>query len=277
MIVKIPATEIPSTGTVPYIWVDSGAVIPQDRWVRGAQLLPGDASVVHHVVSVAVPPDLAGPPIGICPNPCATGDQSPNDDGVRLQGYVPGINPTLMDDDVGVLVAADSRLVFQMHYTTSGKQTIDASEFGLYFHPVGFSPESRVIQAAALDNKFVIPPNAANHEVATTFRVPVEAYLTSLSPHMHVRGKHMKFIALYPDGSEEELLSVPRYDFNWQRTYSFDTPKLVPAGTEIRVEGGFDNSIKNLDNPAPEEPVRWGDQSWEEMFIGFIGMQISQR
>ncbi len=277
LIVKIPASEIPASGTVPYVWVDSGVVIPEDRWVRGAQLLPGDPTVVHHIISLAVPPELEGPRIGICPNPCATGEQSANQEGVRLQGYAPGINPSLMSDDTGVLVKADSRMLFQMHYTTSGKETTDASEFGLYFHPKGFEPSNRRIQAAALDNKFVIPPHAENFPVSNSFQVPVDAVLTSFTPHMHVRGKSMRFTAKYPDGSEEALLSVPHYDFNWQRSYSFDTPKQIPAGTTILVEGTFDNSEKNGANPAPDESVKWGDQSWEEMFIGFIGLEVSQR
>lgn len=277
LIIQIPATEIPASGTLLYVWIDPGVVLPEDRWVKGAQLLPGDPSVVHHIVSVAVPPELEGPQIGVCPNPCATGDQNPNEDGVRLQGYVPGINPSFLGDDTGVLVKANSRFVFQMHYTTSGKETVDASEFGLYFHPKGFEPAKKRVQAAALDNKFVIPPHAQNFQVSNSFEVPVDALLTSFSPHMHVRGKSMKFTAIYPDASEETLLSIPNYDFNWQRVYKLDTPKNVPAGTTILVEGAFDNSVKNLANPAPEESVRWGDQSWEEMFIGFVGLEVSQR
>lgn len=277
MIVTIPATEIPASGTVPYVWVDSGVVMPKDRWIKGAQLLPGDPSVVHHVVSVAVPPHMDGPRIGICPNPCATGDQNPNEDGVRLQGYVPGINPSLMGPDVGTKIEADSRFVFQMHYTTSGKETTDASEFGIYFHPEGYQPSSKRVQAAALDNKFVIPPNAENYQVESSFTLPMEATITSVSPHMHVRGKSMKFVAELPDGSREELLSIPNYDFNWQRSYNFKEAKVFPAGTTILVSGAFDNSDKNYANPAPGESVRWGDQSWEEMFIGFIGLEISQR
>ncbi|MFT7471825.1 MAG: peroxiredoxin [Kiritimatiellia bacterium] len=277
MIVRVPATEIPASGAMPYIWVDSGVVMPEDRWMRGAQLLPGDPSVVHHVVSVAVPPDMSGPRIGICPNPCATGDQNPNEDGVRLQGYVPGINPSLMNSEVGTLIEAGSRFVFQMHYTTSGKETLDASEFGIYFHPEGFEPSRKRIQAAALDNKFLIPANAENHAVESSFTLPVEAYVTSVSPHMHVRGKSMRFVAQFPDGSNEELLSIPHYDFNWQRNFTFKEKKLFPAGTKILVTGAFDNSVKNRANPAPNESVRWGDQSWEEMFIGFIGLEISQR
>ena len=277
LIVKIPAIEVPANGTMPYIWVDSGIVLPEDRWIKGAQLLPGDPSVVHHIVSVAVPPELAGPQIGICPNPCATGERNANEDGVRLQGYAPGVNPTLMNDDTGVLVKADSRFVFQMHYTTSGKETVDASEFGVYFHPEGFEPSKRRVQAAALDNKFVIPPHADNFKVSNAFKVPMDAVLTSFSPHMHVRGKSMKFTAQYPDGTVEALLSIPNYDFNWQRSYSFDTPKQIPAGTTILVEGAFDNSNKNKANPAPEESVKWGDQSWEEMFIGFIGLEVTKR
>jgi len=144
----------------------------------------------------------------------------------------------------------------------------------LYFHPEEFKPTKSRIQAASWVNKFIIPPNADNHYDSNSLKVPIEVYLTSLSPHMHVRGKSMRFTALYPDGREEQLLWVPQYTFNRQRKNTIDQPELIPAGTTMLVEGTFNNSTKNAANSAPGEPVRWVDQRWEEMFIGCIAFRL---
>ena len=274
LVVNVPAQGVPASGTVPYIWVDSGVELTEDRWVRGAQLIPGDKTVVHHVTTLGVLPGTEGPKIGICPNPCETGEASDSTKGLRLGGYVPGNNPQFLGDDVGMFAPKGTRFVFQMHYTTSGKATTDASKFGLYFHPQGYVPENIVVQAGALDNKFVIPPMAKDHTTSASFTLPRDAKLFALQSHMHLRGKHMQFTAEYPDGTIEPLISIPDYDFNWQRSYRFNEPKPVPKDTIIHVTGGFDNSKQNHYNPAPEEDVRWGDQSWEEMFIGFVQLQI---
>jgi len=115
----------------------------------------------------------------------------------------------------------------------------------------------------------LIPANAKDHEVIKSAFVKKDAYLVSFMPHMHFRGKRMKFVAKYPDGSQEEILSVPNYQFNWQIRHHIE-PKLVPAGTEIMAIGAFDNSTQNGFNPDPNEEIDWGPQSWDEMFIGYM-------
>lgn len=272
VLVKIPPQEIPATGVMDYIWVDSGYVFDQDRWVKGADLIPGDRSVVHHILANAIPPGAAGPKIGICPSPCEAGQgdrrTSPEERGIGLPAYIPGNNARFLAENTGQFVPAGSRMVFQMHYTTSGRASVDASEFGLYFYEDGFVPTEQLQSGGVTANDFLIPPNDGDYEVVRARTIPQDAYAISFYPHMHLRGKRMKWTAQYPDGTEEPLLSAPNYDFNWQMTYELAEPKFIPAGTKIVIEGAFDNSPTNPNNPDPNAYVTWGDQSYEEMFIG---------
>ena len=274
VVVSIPPQEVPATGVMEYIWVDSGFEFQQDRWIKGSDLIPGDRSVVHHILARAVPPGASGPRIGICPTPCETGQGSGDseEEGINLPAYIPGNNARFFEENTGQFVPAGSRMVFQMHYTTNGRATTDTSEFGIYFYDDGFEPTEEIINGGLLVNDFVIPPNDGDHEVVRARVLPKDAEIISFYPHMHVRGKRVKWTAIYPDGTREPLLSVPNYDFNWQMTYHLAEPKFVPAGTTILVEGAFDNSPYNPSNPDPSASVRWGDQSWEEMFIA--NMQV---
>lgn len=275
VIVNIPPQEVPATGVMEYIWVDAGFEFEADSWVKGTDLIPGDRSVVHHILARAVPPGATGPQIGICPTPCETGQgsNSPEERGISLPAYIPGNNARFFEENTGQFVPAGSRMVFQMHYTTNGRATTDNSEFGVYFHEAGFVPTEELQDGGLLANDFLIPPNEGDHEVVRARVIPQDAEVISFYPHMHVRGKRMKWTAIYPDGSREALLSVPNYDFNWQMTYHLAEPKFVPAGTTILVEGAFDNSPTNPANPDPNASVSWGDQSWEEMFIANMQMK----
>jgi hypothetical protein len=123
----------------------------------------------------------------------------------------------------------------------------------------------------ALNLRFLIPAGAPNHEVRAMQTFTEESVLTSMTPHMHSRGKDMTYIAHYPDGTSETLLSVPKYDFSWQHTYYLAEPKVLPGGTKVEVVAHYDNSAANKANPDPTADVRWGDQTWEEMMIGFFG------
>ena len=275
VVVNIPPQEVPATGVMEYIWVDAGFEFERDSWVKGTDLIPGDRSVVHHILARAIPPGASGPQIGICPSPCETGQGSNSleERGISLPAYLPGNNARFFEENTGQFVPAGSRMVFQMHYTTNGRATTDNSEFGVYFHEAGFVPTEELQDGGLLANDFLIPPNEGDHEVVRARVIPQDAEVISFYPHMHVRGKRMKWTAIYPDGSREALLSVPNYDFNWQMTYHLAEPKFIPAGTTILVEGAFDNSPTNPANPDPNASVSWGDQSWEEMFIANMQMK----
>lgn len=149
-----------------------------------------------------------------------------------LTGYVPG-RPPVLEPNRGGMLRAGSKVAFQLHYTTSGREVFDQSELGIYLYPAGEVPEIHKMSGGrALNRSFLIPPDAKDHEVSESAVVQKDAYLVSFMPHMHYRGKRMKFIANYPDGTSEELLSVPNYQFNWQMRHHLER-KFVPAGTEI--------------------------------------------
>ena len=155
-----------------------------------------------------------------------------------------------------------------MHYTTYGKATTDQSRIGIYFHD---QPPAYQIETMILANPRIrIPAHAADHreQAVRTFDSDVVVY--SLLPHAHYRGKASEFRAVYPDGSEEVLLSVPNYDFNWQTTYELAAPKRLPAGTKMVHTTWWDNSARNPANPDPTREVPWGQQSWDEMLFGAV-------
>jgi hypothetical protein len=165
-------------------------------------------------------------------------------------------------------IPAGSTLIFQVHYTTNGKAGRDRSRIGLVFAK---EPPQREIRTGLISNPvFAIPPGADSHQVEAEATFTDDVKIWSMHPHMHLRGKDMTYTATYPDGRSEILLRVPKYDFGWQTDYWLAQPLSVPKGTKIRVSAHFDNSPANRANPDPKATVRWGDQTWEEMMIGFF-------
>jgi hypothetical protein len=229
-------------------------------------------AVVHHIIAFVRPPGskwLRDYPVGL---PFIPGRGSGESGGEFLTGYAPGSPPEVFEPDEAKLIKAGSDIVFQLHYTANGKPAKDRSRLGLKFSPN--RPKRRVLTLAAQNRKFVIPPGEPNHRVDGALTLWADSQLIGLLPHMHLRGKAMEIRAVYPDGALETLLRVPRYDFNWQLGYDLAERKLLPAGTRIEATGWFDNSPNNKSNPDPTAEVRWGDQSWEEMMIGFFWVSI---
>jgi len=171
-----------------------------------------------------------------------------------------------------MLIPAGSDLVFQLHYTTAGKAASDRTRIGFTF--AKSPPRKRVIRIQASNSEFLIPPGAADHAVSGSSTLGVDVELMDAYPHMHFRGKSMTLTAVYPTGEQEELVRVPKYDFFWQLVYEFAKPKQLPKGTLLRADARFDNSSNNPLNPDPAAGVRWGDQSWEEMMVGFFDVAI---
>jgi len=198
-------------------------------------------------------------------------------DMASVAGYAPGNSVALNPPGVGGLLRAGSSLNLQMHYTTSGKESVDATEIGIYFYEEGEIPKERMAGGVANDFNIRIPAQAKDHEMSIALNVPQDAEIYSLMPYMPFRGKRMKFVAKYPDGSEELLLSVPAYSFNWQLSHELEEPLLVPGGTQIIATGAFDNSSQNHFSPDPDSEVRWGEQSWEEMFMGFYSWKYTEQ
>jgi peroxiredoxin len=253
-IVKLPKPEeVPATGVLDYRHIMVKSPVPQDSWLGAVDVRPGNRKVVHHVIARM---KYKG----------ARDDGSGR--GSPLIGWAPGAMAARFPEGTGKFLAADAMIDLEMHYTTMGSPQTDQTEIGLYLLPA--KPPLALEDRAALNQEFTIPPGETDARTFGVYGFKRDSLVYGLSPHMHLRGSWMKFEALYPDGNRETLLSVPRYDFNWQTTYRLATPKRVPKGTWLLCTGGFDNSPHNPHNPDPAKRIAWGDQSWDEMFVGFF-------
>lgn len=255
LVVSMPSStpyRIPATGSVDYQYFVVDPHLTEDRWVSSAQVIPGNAAVVHHAIVFIRPPDgTAFSGIG------------------WLTAYVPGQVATRFPKGYARLLPAGSKLVFQMHYTPNGEETTDLSKIGLCFIDES-EVTKEVFTLIAIDQDFEIPPNAPNHQVVTSVpELPAGSELLAVSPHMHWRGKSFELRSVRNDVSNV-LLRVPRYDFNWQHTYEFASALDLNDIDQLEVTASFDNSADNPFNPAPDEYVMWGDQTWEEMAVAFF-------
>lgn len=254
MIVKIPAQQIPATGVVDYRNIAIPLDNDEELWVKGVEFKPGDRQVLHHIIAFTFGGD------GI--NQFDVLNQ-----GIGMGAYAPGNAPNTFPENAGYPLREGGGLLLQMHYTTSGKETVDASEIAIYLHDE--KPAKTVFGGSAADLNIAIPAHDAYHPMTASKVFPQDSYLTMLGPHMHYRGLEADFKLKYPDGSEEALLNVPNYQFNWQTTYDFVEPKFIPAGTELIFNAAFDNSAMNPFNPDPTAELSFGEQTWQEMFFGF--------
>lgn len=253
-VLRLPKPEqIPATGVLEYRHIALPAPSTNEIWLSGADVRPGNARVVHHAILYAQWPG--------CPD-----DGSGN--GVHVFGWAPGANPASYPEGVGKRIPAGATYTLEMHYTSNGSPQTDQTEVALYLRP-GPQPRNTEIRNAT-EYRIQIQPGDSESSHLATYAFQKPATLYSLSPHMHVRGKWMKYELLYPDGRRKALLHVPRYDFKWQMTYRLAEPLQIPAGTWLMVTGAFDNSAGNPSNPDPTRAVSFGLQSWEEMFIGFF-------
>jgi hypothetical protein len=257
--------NVPADGTVPYTYVTVPTNLKEDIWITALEYKPTDRRVLHHIISDVV--EGNGKP---APGPSLTKDPSRKELG-GIGGYVPGRQDTEFDEGTARKIPAGADIVLQMHYTTIGQPVSDRLQIGV---KLAKQPPTKLRAASGgsmPNTSFAIPPGDGNYEVTAQKTFAQDTYLSTLYPHMHVRGKDVKYTLTYPDGREELLLSVPKYDFNWQLTYRLAEPKLIPAGSTLKVIAHFDNSRNNRFNPDPTATVRWGDQTWEEMLIGYFG------
>ncbi|KZX60686.1 hypothetical protein A3709_01060 [Halioglobus sp. HI00S01] len=257
LVIEVPAFEVPATGTVDYQFPQVANPLDEGAWVVAATVIPGDAQAVHHVLMGTV-------------NEKINVEDADEEDIFEnyIMGYAPGNESAFMPEGTGVYVPPGAYYTFQMHYTPYGKASTDVTRIGLYFAE---EPPAQFLRQEVVVNPAIrIPPRAANHEEMASVRFYHDATLYSLTPHSHYRGKSSTFELIYPDGREELILSVPNYDFNWQRTYNFVEPMQVPAGTRIVHRTIYDNSANNPGNPDPDAEVSWGLQSEEEMLYGSV-------
>lgn len=263
-IIEIPAYTVPATGIIEYQCPEVKNPIGRDVWIRGLEVHVGNKSVVHHII-VNNPSDIRA-------------DQQRTSEGGggrrfcnapgNLGGFAPGLQPINFPQDTGVLFPKEANFVFQVHYTASGKEATDRSRVGLYFHKT--PPKYPLMMNVMGDNTFAIPPGAKDYTKTSTRTIQRDMIIYDIMPHSHVRGKSARMTAVYPDGKSEILLNVPRWDFNWQTGYVLKEPKTIPKGTKLVWDMTWDNSKQNPANPDPTQTIKWGDQTWEEMGLGFF-------
>src|SRR5580704_14928741 len=272
---------IPASGDVEYTYEIVPTNFTQDKWVQMSEIRPSNRQYVHHAVVYIRPPDsqwLRGAPLN---TPFTA--SSLNDPALRHQAhettsdlllvYAPGSSPDQWPDDMAKLIPAHSDLVFQMHYTTNGLAGEDQTSVGLVFSK--HAPKERVLtlQLANDHDPIPIPPNTDNYRVEVHGTLPHDATLLSFFPHMHLRGKRFEYNLVHPDHTTETLLRV-HYEFYWQLRYRLAQPLPVKAGAWLRAVAWYDNSSNNAHNPDPDSPVTWGDQTYNEIMVGFFDVAV---
>jgi peroxiredoxin/mono/diheme cytochrome c family protein len=255
----VPA-ETPKGG-IPYKHYSVQTNFDEDKWIQSAEARPGAPEVVHHILVFIIPPGLKFIP-GSAETPV-------------LCGMAPGEQPLILPPGMAKHLPKGSRLIFQVHYTPNGKAFKDRSTIGLVFAKE--PPAQRVITQPVFNLFFSIPPGADNHQVESSYTFKEDGYIIGYMPHMHLRGKDFLFEATYPDKRRETLLYVPCFNFNWQGIYRPVELQTMPKGTRIRCVAHFDNSKNNLNNPDPTVAVRWGDQTWQEMMVGWIDFAFDNK
>jgi hypothetical protein len=274
------AVAIPATGDVEYTYEIVPTHLAEDRWVRMSELRPSSPQYVHHAVVYIRPPDstwLRHSPVGVPFTASMLADpaerrQAHETTSDLLLVYAPGSSPDEWPETMAKFVPAGSDLVLQMHYTTNGKAGSDQTVIGLVF--ARQKPAQRVITLQLNDHALLIPPGADNFRVEVEGTLPNEATLLSFFPHMHLRGKRFEYDIVDDDGSVEPLLRVLHYHFHWQLSYKLAQPRRLKAGTRLRAVAWYDNSKNNPHNPDPDALVTWGDQTYQEMMVGFFDVAV---
>lgn len=280
MVVTMPVpVAIPAHGDVEYTYEIVPTGFTENKWVQMSEIRPSSRQFVHHAVVYIRPPDskwLRHAPIGVPFTASSLTDaQDRRDaewtDSDLLLVYAPGSSPDEWPDGMAKFVPRGSDLVFQMHYITKGRAGTDRTSVGLVFAKE--PPTQRVITLQLTNDSFLIPPGAAHFPVEAHGTLPNDATLLSFFPHMHLRGKRFEYNIVHKNGKIETLLLV-HYNFYWQLSYRLAQPLFLKAGTELQAIGWYDNSPDNPHNPDPNAAVRWGDQTYQEMMVGFFDIAV---
>ena len=239
-------------------------VFPEDTWIRAVDTRPGNLKIVHHANTHVVPPMFKAPPEGVI-----AGDIDPGARGtVMLAGWAPGVQSILLPEGTSVKIPKNMRLGIQIHYAPSDKDGVDETSVGIYFANGLIKKHIKILFGDRRD--VAIPPGDPAYSLTATRTFDTDAVISFFHVHMHLRGKSYVMKLTYPDGRQEVALEVPRYDFNWQRTYLLTEPLRVPKGTKVEFTGVYDNSSKNKFNPDPTQTVHWGEKTTDEMMQGRI-------
>jgi hypothetical protein len=263
-VVQIPhPIAVPATERLPYQYQEVKVTLTEDRWVQAMQIRPTSPAVVHHVLVFIDQPPAPGEPVR---------RQS------ALEGFYAAYGPGGfgMEYPPGMarLLPAGATLRFELHYEPAGEEMIDQSELGFVFAD---GPPTRIIDTGAVVNaRFVIPAGHPNYPVTGEYVFDEPRTVIGFVPHMHMRGSAFRYDLIHPDGREEVLLNIPRYDFHWQLEYILEAPRTVAAGSRLRATGWFDNSPENPMNPDPSRNVPFGSRTEDEMMIGYFHYQAAE-
>jgi hypothetical protein len=272
-VLEMPAAfPIPRDGAIEYQYIILPTRFTQDKWVDQVEVRPSDRAAVDHAVVYIREPGsdwFKGRPSGEAFALPIARSLTTSD---ILMVYTPGNSSDRWPPGMAKKIKAGSDLILQMHYTTHGKRAADQTRIAIAFAKE--PPKQAILTLQMGSDKFIIPPGDPNYRVAVSGTLPNDALLLSLLPHMHLRGKGFEYQIVEPNGRVETLLKVTNYDFNWQLNYRLREPRLIRAGTRLVCAGYFDNSANNPRNPDPAAEVRFGEQSWEEMMIGFFDVAV---
>jgi hypothetical protein len=276
------AYDIPASGVVPYTYFVVPTHFDHDVWITAAEVRPSNRAVVHHLIVSARPPGssyLARAKVGE-PFVPTSAERSKRPDGSGtefLASYNPGMGPYHFDiatSDTARMIPAHSDLIFEVHYTPNGKPMRDQSQIGLTVATRVPKHVYYTFSVAPPNSALVIPPGDPDYQASGTVLLTQPVQLVWMFPHMHVRGKDFRYEVLYPTGARDTLLNVPKYDFGWQAGYEESAPVALPKGTRIEAIAHFDNSPANKNNPDPRATVHWGDQTWDEMMLGWFAIVV---
>ena len=249
------AYEVKAEGTMPYVRDVVETQLTEARWVSAYEIIPSARDVVHHVI------------VDVYEKNASIKDRGEGRGGYWA-AYVPGNTACVYPHGFARRIPAGAKVSFQIHYTPSGKATQERLRLGLVFAKEKPEYELRTIGLA--NTAISIPPGASEHAETFSKAVPFDLPITGFLAHMHLRGKSFRYEVRYPNGTNETLLDIPKYDFNWQLRYECKEPKIIPRGSTMTVTAVYDNSQANRANPDPKKWVKWGSQTSDEMMIGYL-------
>jgi hypothetical protein len=280
LVVRMPKpVAIPALCDVEYTYEIVPTGFTEGRWVQMSEIRPSSRENVHHAVVYIRPPDspwLRHAPVGVPFTASSMKNEEDRHDTRTTKAdillvYAPGSSPDNWPEGMAKFIPAGSDLIFQMHYTTHGRATTDQTSVGIVFAKQ--PPAKRVLTLQLTNSSFVIPPGVDDHRVEVHGSLPNDALLLSFFPHMHLRGKRFEYNILRADGTTETLLRV-NYDFYWQLSYRLAQPLPLKARTVLQAVAWYDNSKNNPHNPDPSSAVYWGDQTYDEMMVGFFDVAV---
>ena len=275
--------EVPAKGEIEYQYIVIPSGFTEDKWIQAVEVRPSNRAIVHHAVVYLREPGskwMADAKPGI---PYVPPNLTPSSRFANLLGasndlltvYTPGMVPDIWKPGQAKQVKAGTDFVLQMHYTVNGKDTKDQTSIGLVF--AAGEPTERIVTTAAVNNRFDIPAGDGNYKAEATVPVVNPMTMISLFPHMHLRGKSFQYDLIYPTGETKTILRVDHWDLNWQLSYKLAEPIQLTPGMKVKATAWWDNSANNPSNPDASKEVKWGDQSWEEMLVGFFDVAVNPK